>query len=153
MGGVTRAPAFSNRPRRRRRRLSPLSPQATFLVISHATRGAPHADAHRFEKVRAYVCARLPPLRCIRRLAHPFLASRRQISNIVKAFKLSCAKSKAQLRGLRAGNDACTVFLDSFTSHTIAMVVTSGDAATDEATLLNLSIAKPVFERLIADLV
>lgn len=50
-----RSPAFSHRPRRRRRP-SPLSPQATFLVISHATRGAPHADAHRFEKVQTAVC-------------------------------------------------------------------------------------------------
>ena len=100
--------------------------RATFLVISHATRGGggSSADAHRFEK----------------------------ISNIVKAFKLSCAKSKAQLRALRAGSEECAVFIEPFTANTIVMVVTSDEAATDEATLLNLSIAKPVFERIIAAL-
>lgn len=97
--------------------------KATFLVISHATRTT-YSDVHRFEKV----------------------------SNIVKQFKLSCIKAKSQLKGLRAGNSMFTAFIDSFTSNTYVMVVTSDRSVTDEATLLNVSIAKPHFERLIAEI-
>lgn len=97
--------------------------KATFLVISHATRAA-HSDVHRFEKV----------------------------SNIVKQFKLSCIKAKSQLKGMRAGNSTFTTFIDAFTSNTYIMVVSSDRAIPDEATLLNVSIAKLHFERLISEI-
>jgi len=97
--------------------------KATFLVISHATRTT-YSDVHRFEKV----------------------------SNIVKQFKLSCIKAKSQLKGMRAGNSTFTTLIDAFTSNTYLMVVTSDRTITDEATLLNVSIAKPHFEKLIAEI-
>lgn len=97
---------------------------ATFLVISHATR-KPHGDVHRFEK----------------------------ISNIVKQFKLSCMKaSSGQLLGLRAGNSCFTVHIQAFTSNTHLLCVTSDPEIPDEATLLNVAMAKPHFERLIAEI-
>lgn len=97
--------------------------KATFLVISHATRTT-YSDIHRFEKV----------------------------SNIVKQFKLSCIKAKSQLKGMRAGNSTFSVFIDAFTSNTYLMVISSDRAITDEATLLNISVAKPHFEKLISEI-
>lgn len=93
---------------------------ATFLEISHATRKE-HPDLHRFE----------------------------QISNIVKQFKLSCAKSATQLqtiqvRGRRSGYD---IFVTAFTATTFVMVVVSDPAILPALTLANIEAARPHFEQ------
>ena len=109
--------------------------KATFLVIASAqgagvaaSAGAGGsgalADPHRFEK----------------------------ISSTVKSFKLACAKAKAHLTGLRAGGPAGDTLIAAFTSNTYILVVATHRRATDEATLLNVSAARPHFERIIQDL-
>jgi Ras-related GTP-binding protein A/B len=103
--------------------------KSTFLVISSSTR-TPHPDVHRFEKV----------------------------SNIVKQFKLSCQKAQSQFRGLRTGNGQFSATIDHFTGNTYLMVVSSTGAKGaqgapgqgDEATLLNIALARDHFEELIA---
>jgi Ras-related GTP-binding protein A/B len=100
--------------------------RASFLVIAQVTR-RPHPDLHRFEKV----------------------------SNIVKQFKLACAREAAQFGGLRTGNSAFTVFIEGFTPNTYLMVVTAaaaGAGTPDEATLLNVALARPRFEQLISEI-
>ena len=88
-----------------------------------------------------------------------------KVSNIVKAFKLACAREGAQFGGLRVGNSTFTVFIEGFTPNTYLMLVTSlrprrgellqgnpGDAPPEEATLLNVALARPRFTRLIAEI-
>ena len=110
----------------------------TFLVIAHARgprRGGggggggdddagDDADPHRFEK----------------------------ISSTVKSFQLACAKAKAQLTGLRAGSAGRDTLIAAFTASTFILVVAPHETGSDEATLLNISVAKPAFETMIADL-
>jgi Ras-related GTP-binding protein A/B len=116
--------------------------RASFLVICQVTR-RPHPDVHRLEKV----------------------------SNVVKQFKLACSRGAAQFGGLRTGNSAFTVLIESFTPNTYLMLVSSasassaaaaagGAAASDrgcrgtseEATLLAVALARPRFDQLIAEI-
>lgn len=70
--------------------------KATFLVISHVTLSEQH-DLHRFEK----------------------------ISNIIKQFKLSCSKSRAQFNSMEVRNGKFAAFIDVFTENTYIMVMMS----------------------------
>lgn len=63
--------------------------RATFLVISHVQLKH-HSDSHRFEKV----------------------------SNIIKQFKLSCAKLGAKFQSMEVRNSRFAAFIDTFTSNT-----------------------------------
>lgn len=96
--------------------------RASFLVISHATHRA-HRDVHRFEK----------------------------ISNIIKQFKLSCAKTQAQFHSMLVRNASFTAFVDQFTSNTYAMVITSDPSIPEAATSLNLRVGAKHFEKLIRE--
>jgi Ras-related GTP-binding protein A/B len=51
-----------------------------------------------------------------------------RISNIIKQFKLSCAKTQSQFQGMEVRNSHFTAFVDAFTSNTYIMIVvnTSG---------------------------
>ncbi|CAO1399121.1 unnamed protein product [Diamesa hyperborea] len=93
--------------------------RATFLVISH-TQLKPHSDSHRFEKV----------------------------SNIIKQFKLSCAKLGAKFQSVEVRNSQFAAFIDTFTSNTYIMVVTSDPKIPSEATLVNIRNARKFFEEL-----
>merc|ERR1712196_496699 len=88
---------------------------ATFLVITSATRKSMH-DLHRFEKV----------------------------SNIIKQFKLSCGKCRANFKNL-------TAFLTSFTTNSFIMVITSDKDIQPAATLANLNNARERFKDLSED--
>lgn len=96
--------------------------RASFLVISSVSR-RPHGDRHRFEK----------------------------ISNIVKQFKLTCSKGQGQFQGMRVGNSTFTAIIDAFTSNTYLLVVSSDPAVPEEATLLNISLARPHFSQVISE--
>ena len=107
--------------------------RATFLVICHTStqeqQQQQHADAHRFEK----------------------------ISNIVKQFKLSCAKSQAQFEKMEVQNSRFTAFIDVFTSNTYLMVVLSprnagsaGGVVEPAVPLLNIALARQHFESVVA---
>ena len=105
--------------------------RATFLVICHTStqEQQEHADAHRFEK----------------------------ISNIVKQFKLSCAKSQAQFEKMEVQNSRFTAFIDVFTSNTYLMVVLSPQNASGASglvepavPLLNIALARQHFESVVA---
>lgn len=94
--------------------------RATFLVISNCQL-KDHSDSHRFEKV----------------------------SNIIKQFKLSCAKLGAKFQSMEVRNSRFAAFIDTFTSNTYIMVVQSADPETpSEATLVNIRIARKYFEEL-----
>lgn len=94
--------------------------RATFLVLSHASIKE-HRDAHRFEK----------------------------ISNIVKQFKLSCAKSRANFERMEVGNSLFTAFIDEFTPTTYVMVIISDPSISPSATLLNINQVSRHFEKYI----
>ena len=105
--------------------------RATFLVICHTStkEQQQRADAHRFEK----------------------------ISNIVKQFKLSCAKSQAQFEKMEVQNSRFTAFIDVFTSNTYLMVVLSPQNASGASglvepavPLLNIALARQHFESVVA---
>jgi Ras-related GTP-binding protein A/B len=93
--------------------------RATFLVISHCQLKE-HNDSHRFEKV----------------------------SNIIKQFKLSCAKLGAKFQSMEVRNSLFAAFIDTFTSNTYIMVVTSDFSMPSEATLINIRNARKYFEEL-----
>jgi Ras-related GTP-binding protein A/B len=95
--------------------------RATFLVISHAQQSM-HYDVHRFEK----------------------------ISNIIKQFKLSVAKTQAHFEGMEVRNSHFTAFIDSFTSNTYIMIVQSDPSIQSATTRLNVKAARNDFERLFA---
>jgi len=94
--------------------------KATFLVISHAT-FRDHADVHRYEK----------------------------ISNIIKQFKLSCAKTQAQFRCMEVKNKNFTAFVDIFTQNTYIMVVITNPKIQSAAINLNINVARPHFEKFV----
>eukprot|EP01013_Petalomonas_cantuscygni_P016408 TRINITY_DN33404_c0_g1_i1.p1 TRINITY_DN33404_c0_g1~~TRINITY_DN33404_c0_g1_i1.p1 ORF type:complete len:308 (-),score=55.48 TRINITY_DN33404_c0_g1_i1:46-969(-) len=91
--------------------------RTTFLVISHRTR-RPQSDPHRFEKM----------------------------SNIVKHFKLSCARARAGFSSLELRNDKFSAFIDVFTPNTIIMVVLSDPSVSPAATRVNIESARRRFE-------
>lgn len=94
--------------------------RATFLVISHCQLKH-HSDSHRFEKV----------------------------SNIIKQFKLSCAKLGAKFQSMEVRNSQFAAFIDTFTSNTYIMVIQSSDPQMpSEATLVNIRNARKYFEEL-----
>ena len=94
--------------------------RATFLVISHCQLKH-HNDSHRFEKV----------------------------SNIIKQFKLSCAKLGAKFQSMEVRNSQFAAFIDTFTSNTYIMVIQSTDPhMPSEATLINIRNARKYFEEL-----
>lgn len=96
----------------------------TFLVISHASRLPEEYDGHRFER----------------------------ISNIIKAFKLSCSKTHtSQFQGMEVRNSKYTGIIDSFTASTFIMVIqtTSGPKIPATLTQLNIAAAKKHFEKFI----
>jgi Ras-related GTP-binding protein A/B len=95
---------------------------ATFLVITSATRKSMH-DLHRFEKV----------------------------SNIIKQFKLSCGKCRANFKNLTVMNENFTAFLTSFTTNSFIMVITSDKDIQPAATLANLNNARERFKDLSED--
>eukprot|EP01121_Diplochlamys_sp_Union-15-3_P007357 TRINITY_DN1862_c1_g1_i1.p1 TRINITY_DN1862_c1_g1~~TRINITY_DN1862_c1_g1_i1.p1 ORF type:complete len:314 (-),score=44.71 TRINITY_DN1862_c1_g1_i1:37-939(-) len=95
--------------------------RATFLVISYATQKE-HKDPHRFEK----------------------------ISNIVKQFKLSCSKIKAQFSSMEVKNSNFSAYIDGFTKNTYIMVIISDPSIKPAATNANIKLARKLFENLTA---
>jgi len=94
--------------------------KATFLVIAHATH-ASHHDNHRFEK----------------------------ISNIIKQFKLSCSKTQTQFKSMEVTTKAFTAFIDFFTTNTYIMIIITNPKIQPAATMFNLKVARPHFEKFI----
>jgi Ras-related GTP-binding protein A/B len=94
--------------------------KATFLVISHATHKQ-HADVHRYEK----------------------------ISNIIKQFKLSCSKTQAQFKSMEVKNQYFTALIDVFTTNTYIMIIVSDEKIQSAATNMNISAARPHFEKFV----
>lgn len=108
--------------------------RASFLVIASATR-VYQSDPARFEK----------------------------ISNIVKQFKIACAKFGG-LSGIKSGGQGYDVYLEPFTSSTFILAIVSKASTSKDVKnpkkslgvpidtlLVNLAIAKPFFENLIAE--
>lgn len=91
----------------------------TFLLISHSSRRKMQ-DSHRFEK----------------------------ISNIVKQFKLSCAKVKTSFRSFQVKNSLFSATIEPFLQHSFVMVVVSDPAIHAAATSANLWAARRHFEKL-----
>ena len=96
--------------------------RATFLVIASSTR-VKQMDSHRFEKV----------------------------SNIIKQFKLSCSRMRAQFLSMEVGNKEYTAFVESFTVNTYIMVIQSDRAIPPAATHMNIQVARNHFERIIKE--
>ncbi|KAI9218096.1 hypothetical protein BC828DRAFT_407913, partial [Blastocladiella britannica] len=96
--------------------------KTTFLVISHVSRFAPETqlDSHRFEK----------------------------ISNIIKQFKLACAKSQAQFSALEVRHKGFSVYLDKLTANTFVMMIVSDPTIQSRAALSNIASARRHFEAL-----
>jgi len=96
--------------------------KATFLVISHSTR-VEQRDVHRFEK----------------------------ISNIIKQFKLSCSKGRAQFQAMEVRNSKFAAFIDEFTANTYVMLVMSDPTIQSATTLLNIGTARTHFQKFVKD--
>uniref|UniRef100_A0A7S1ETU8 Ras-related GTP-binding protein n=1 Tax=Timspurckia oligopyrenoides TaxID=708627 RepID=A0A7S1ETU8_9RHOD len=94
--------------------------RATFLVIAQA-HTKPHTDAHRFEK----------------------------ISNIIKQFKLSCNKARAQFGSLQLQNSSLTALIDNFTEYTCVMLIASDRCAQPAIAAHNVQNARTHFEQLL----
>lgn len=99
--------------------------KATFLDVSHAENSKStyeFKDPHRFEK----------------------------ISNIVKMFKLACARvNNGSVKSIEIHNSNLHAFITEFTSTTYIMVIVSDPDIQPTATLMNISFAKPHFEKLL----
>jgi Ras-related GTP-binding protein A/B len=100
--------------------------KATFLDVSHASHSSisrfEFKDPHRFEKM----------------------------SNVVKMFKLSCARvSGNSVRSIELHNSDINAFIYEFTSTTYIMVIVSDSDVKPAATLMNINLARPHFEKLL----
>lgn len=91
----------------------------TFLLIAHASRKTMQ-DTHRFEK----------------------------ISNIVKQFKLSCAKVKTNFRSFHVKNSLFSATIEPFLQHSFIMVVVSDPNIHGAVTSANLWAARNHFDKL-----
>jgi len=91
----------------------------TFLLISHSSR-KDMQDSHRFEK----------------------------ISNIVKQFKLSCAKVETSFRSIQVKNAMFSATIEPFLQHSFVMVVVSDPKIHAAATSANLWAARAHFSEL-----
>lgn len=87
----------------------------------------PPADAHRYEKM----------------------------SNIIKQFKLSCAKTQSSFQSLEVASSKVTVIMEKFTANTCIMVVVSHNDGTGRERVqsagirLNLLTARALFEKFV----
>jgi Ras-related GTP-binding protein A/B len=122
--------------------------KATFLVVSHTSRlqyvikknysrirvsiliisfllcnSGEHYDSHRFER----------------------------ISNIIKQFKLSCAKMQSQFLGMEVRNSHFTAFIDVFTGNTYIMIIASGSSASTAVIQMNIAAARKHFVKFIPE--
>ncbi|CAM9550499.1 unnamed protein product [Ectocarpus fasciculatus] len=98
--------------------------KATFLVVSHTSRlHGEHYDSHRFER----------------------------ISNIIKQFKLSCAKTQSQFQGMEVRNSNFTAFIDVFTSNTYIMVIAAGSKVSTAVIQMNIDAARKHFVKFIPE--
>merc|ERR1712176_572706 len=91
----------------------------TFLLISHSSRRNMQ-DSHRFEK----------------------------ISNIVKQFKLSCAKVKTSFRSFQVKNSLFSATIEPFLEHSFIMVVVLDPGIHGAVTSANLWAARNHFDQL-----
>lgn len=97
--------------------------RATFLVISQSVQRS-HTDPHRFEK----------------------------ISNIVKQFKLSCSRTRAQFGSMQVTSPRSCFHIQPFTTNTYLMVITSDATVHPALTLVNVRAARTHFEDLLSHL-
>ena len=74
-----------------------------------------------------------------------------RISNIIKAFKLSCSKTQSQFQAMEVRNSRFTGIIDIFTGSTYIMVIkaNSGPKIPTTLTQLNIAAAKKHFEKFI----
>jgi Ras-related GTP-binding protein A/B len=76
-----------------------------------------------------------------------------RISNIIKQFKISCAKSLSQFQGMEVRNSQFTSFIDLFTGNTYIMVIMAGNGSKIPTALtqLNIAAARKHFEKFIPE--
>jgi Ras-related GTP-binding protein A/B len=127
--------------------------KATFLVISHATRGASSSSSssdksQQIASKEAPSSAVATPDTSALAPASAELDPHRfeKISNIIKQFKLSCSKSQAQFSSMEVRNSKFSAFIAEFTTNTYVMVITSDASIQSTATLVNIKIAKRHFD-------
>lgn len=100
--------------------------KATFLDVAHASHSSisrfEFKDPHRFEKM----------------------------SNVVKMFKLSCARAAgSSVHSIELHNSDFDAFVYEFTNTTYIMVIVSDPEVKPAVTLMNIGLARPHFERLL----
>lgn len=76
-----------------------------------------------------------------------------RISNIIKQFKLSCAKTQSQFQGMEVRNSKFTAYIDVFTGNTYIMIIMSGNTAVATTALMQINIvaARKHFEKFIPE--
>ncbi|KAJ1542757.1 hypothetical protein HK405_009747 [Cladochytrium tenue] len=71
-----------------------------------------------------------------------------KISNIIKNFKLSCARSQAQFQSLEVRGKGFAAFIEGLTRNMFALVIVSDPSIQSAATILNIAAARSHFERI-----
>jgi Ras-related GTP-binding protein A/B len=74
-----------------------------------------------------------------------------RISNIIKQFKLSCAKTQSQFQGMEVRNSNFTAFIDVFTSNTYIMVIAAGSKVSTAVIQMNIDAARKHFIKFIPE--
>lgn len=122
--------------------------KATFLVISHATRGSAVSASVKAGALQKATDQTPDAAGDVAVTASPELDPHRfeKISNIIKQFKLSCSKSQAQFASMEVRNSKFSAFIAEFTTNTYVMVITSDSSIQSTATLVNIKIAKRHFD-------
>jgi len=70
-----------------------------------------------------------------------------KISNIMKQFKLSCARTHSTFESVEVRNGSFTAYIDGFTSNTYLMIIVTDPRVGIAATTLGLKAARPYFEK------
>lgn len=120
--------------------------KATFLVISHATRGISASPSGDTKSVTVESTGSNDGVHSVMPAAELDPHRFEKISNIIKQFKLSCSKSQAQFSSMEVRNSKFSAFIAEFTTNTYVMVITSDASIQSTATLVNIKIAKRHFD-------
>ncbi len=126
--------------------------KTTFLVISHVSNNVEDGDA---QLIEANGRNGLIPTHANINNSLSNLDPKRfeKISNIIKTYKQSCSKMRAQFQTFVLHGSSCSIYIDVFTPNMYVMVVlpnnTNGDSADEENLVLtNIRVAKKLFERI-----
>ncbi|KAJ3244700.1 Interleukin-4 receptor subunit alpha [Chytriomyces hyalinus] len=105
----------------------------TFLAICHSTPGEFQQTPEDGSTAKALL---------------PDTSRFEKVSNIIKLFKLSCAKGQAQFKSMEVRSPGFAAYIDVLTSNTYVMIIVSDTNIQSAAVTLNVNAARKHFQKI-----